>query len=568
MPTAFSDVYPRSPVPLTIKILQRFPFYFDSRRDFFEKSFEEGNFEEGSVTMILAPRIFGKTSFINMLPRFLQDKGDKRDVCSYSCMDNKQLDQVRVAVDEMLRGCENRILVLDEMNYAIERESLWRKIVELAGNISQMKGWEQTIILTTSETSSSLIKEAFNILHPGVLRLPALNEIQTKLVASGVLKEVSGRRKIPHKLLDLVWSMSGGIPPYIRILLLQVYRSFRKDVDFSQLPTICMFDFFDNLDAIESCIQTLTRCPIETARMYDRDLVLMADQFCSSCPIRCRTSSVEHLVVDTSLAHRYGLAFTSSAIAPPIAFYFNDYLGRRRFAEFSSDILNRWDDIRIYVDAYGRKEFINEALFLLEIAYWKSSMLHENLDATYIVRFLRDKAELIFLERLPTVEVVSRWIEDFNSVCRATVYGDKGIDLEIHNLKLSAEMPAINSYVQCKNWKSKIDLTAVGILHKFEMILRTTKQIHAAILVSTSKIDDAMIEEAKTLTKESKSVFSCWGEPELTTIISAACGKHENVQRAIKNLSRAELPTKAKGGALEYLTLKTFSILAEWVIQR
>ena len=64
------------------------------------------------------------------------------------------------------------------------------------------------------------------------------------------------------------------------------------------------------------------------------------------------------------------------------------------------------------------------------------------------------------------------------------------------------------------------------------------------------------------------AVFCCWSEPELTTIVSAACGKDKMVHAAITNLSRTKLPTKVKGGALEYLTLKTFSILAERVTRR
>lgn len=568
MRVEFNKICPRPPMPLTSKILDRFPFYFDTRRQFFEKSWEEGAFEEGSVIILLAPRIFGKTSFINMLPRFLVEKRDKRTIHSYSCMDNKQLDQVRVVVDEMLKGGENRIIILDEMNYAIERESLWRKIVELARNILQMKGRGQTIILTTSETSSSAIKKAFDILHPGTLRLPALNEDQTKTVASRVLREVTGKGKISCKLLDQIWTVSGGIPPYIRISLLQALRSLRKGAIDSQMSMACMFDFFDNLGAIESCIQTLTNCPIETVRMADRDLVLMADQFCLSCSIKCRAPSVEQPVIETDLAQKYGLVFTPNAIAPPIAFYYNDYLGRKRFEEFSSDIVNREEDIRVFVDAYGKKEFINDVLVLLEIAIWNPSLLHEKLDARLLVQFFRSKAELIFLERSPPVDALTKWIDDFNSVCRTTVYGDRGIDLEIHNLKLSTETPAINSYVQCKNWKTKIDLEEVGIFHKFEMVLRTAKQIHAAILISTSKIDNAMIKEARSLTSENKCVFSCWSEPELTTIVSATCGKRTDVQRTIENLSRMELPTKIKGGALEYLTLKTFSVLAERVVQR
>jgi len=568
MTVGFNRVYPPPPVPLTSKMLDRFPFYFDSRREFFERSWEKGAFEKGSVTLLLGPRIFGKTSFINMLQRFLEEKDDLRTVYSYTCMDPKQLDRVRVVVGEMLRGGENRILVLDEMNYAFKNGSVWRKIVKLARNISQLKGQRQTVILTTSETSSLTIKEAFDVLHPGILRLPALNEDETKTVVHGVLREVTGKENIPPRLPDMIWRVSGGIPPYIRISLLRTLRSFRKGAIDPQLSKSCMFDFFDNLAAIESCIETLKNCPIETARMSDRDIALMADQFCLSCPIGCRTPSVKQPTVETALAERYGLVFNSNAVASPIAFFYNDYLGRKRFEEFSSDITNRGEAIRSYVDAYGKKEFIKDILVLLEIVFWNPSLLHEELEGPRLFKYFRDKAELIFLERLPTVNALASWIEEFYSVCKTTVYGDKGIDLETRGLRLAAETPAINSYVQCKNWKGKIGLEDVGIFHKFEMVLRSAKQVHAAILVSTSGVTDSMIEEAKLLTSENKSIFSCWGEEELTTIISSICGKREKVQEAIQNLSRTKLPTKFKGGALEFLTLKTFCVLAEKVFQR
>lgn len=565
MAVSFNKVYPRPPVPLTLKTLEKFPFYFDSRRNFFEKSREEGAFEDGSVTMLMAPRIFGKTSFLSMLPKFLAEKEDERAVNSYSCMDPKQLDQVRVTVGEMQEGKKNVVLILDEMNYAVEIKPLWKKITKLAAHILSMKG-RQTIILTTSETSSHNIKKAFDVLHPGILRLPALDREQTKNVASGVLKAVTGKRTVPSKLLDLIWSVSGGIPPYIRISILRVLRKYRKGVIDPQLSKACMFDFFDNLDAVKSCILTLTNCPIETSKMSDRDISLMADQFCLSCPTKCRTPSIKNPVVETDLAQSYGLVFGSNAIASPIAFYYNDYLGRKRFDEFCSDIAKKGQIIRNYVDSYGNKELTNDILILLEIAAWDPSKLSD-LDGDSLIRFLRDREDLVFLERLPSRDTLGSWIRDFDSVCRATVHGDKGIDLEVRNLRLSTEIPAINSYVQCKNWKSEIDLKQVGIFHKFEMVLRTARQIHAAILVSTSKIDKAMIKEAESLTSERRCVFSCWGETELAVIVSAVCGRNGKVRAAIRNLSSAELPTKAKGGALEYLTLKTFSILAEKVVQ-
>lgn len=531
------------------------------------KSLEAGAFEEGSVTLFLAPRIFGKTSFLNMLPEFMREKGDKRNVYSYSCIGKPHLNQASTVIDEMLKGSEDRILILDEMNYAIRDKSIRKRIVKLAGNISQLKGRNQTLILTTSETSSSTLKKAFSILHPEILRLPALNKDQTKTVAYGVLKEVIGKEKISSKVTDLIWKVSGGIPPYIRVALLNALKDLRKGEISQQLPASCMFDFFDNLDAVESCIQTLTNCPVETAKMTVGQMTLMADQFCSYCPIKCRTPSVKQPVVETELAERYGLVFASSAIAPPIAFYFNDYLGRRRFEEFASDIVNRGENIRVYIDSYGRKEFADDILLLLEIAFHKPSLLNETLDVNRLAEFFRE-AELTFLRKLPNIQVLTSWTKDFNNVCKKTVYGDKGIDLETRGLRLAAETPAINSYVQCKNWKGKIGLEDVGIFHKFEMVLRSAKQVHAAILVSTSGVTDSMREEAKLLTSENKSVFSCWGEEELTTIVSSICGKREKVQEAIQNLSRTKLPAKIKGGSLEYLTLKTFSVLAEKVFQR
>ena len=568
MSVGFNKVYPRPPAPLTPDTVARFPFYLDSRREFFETSWKEGAFEEGSVTMLLAPRIFGKTSFLNMLPQFLTQKRDDRTVYSYSCMDAEKLNEIQVVVGEMLKGGENRILVLDEMNYAIGREPLWKSIAKLAGNISQMKGRRQTIILTTSETSSMTVKEAFDVLHPQTSRLPALNKRQTKTVASGVLKTVTGKKEVPRKLLDLIWAMSGGIPPYIRISLSQVLRSLGKPVDDNKLLGACMFDFFDNLDTVTSCIQTLTNCPIETAKMPEKDLVLMADQFCLSCPIECRKPSIKQPVIATDLAQRYGLVFTANAIASPIAFYYNDYLGRKRFEEFSSDIANRERAIRTYIETYGKKEFINDILILLEIALQDITILERELDPKRLFEFFQSKAELIFLGRTPAVATLINWVKDFTNVCKRTVYGDKGIDLAIHNLRLFAGMSAINSYVQCKNWKTKMDLKSVAIFHKFEMVLRTAKQIHAAILISTSEIDEGLLEEAKSLTKENKTVFSCWSARELTTILSAACGKSEEVRKAIEKLSTAELTTKIKGGALEFLTLRIFSILAERVTQQ
>jgi len=562
--SGFNDVYPRSPRPLTPKTIDSFPFYLDSRRGFFEKAWEEGDFKDGSVTMLMAPRMFGKTSFLNMLPRFMNEKKDLRTVHICSCMNPNELKTASIIVEEMLKDGKNRVLVLDEMNYAINEKPLWERIVELG--ISHTKGRGQTIVLTTSEMSSSVIRDAFKALHPYRLRLPALDKDQTKKVASGVLKAV-GREKISSEVLDLVWKVSGGVPPYIRIALLHVLNDSGGRTNLGSLPTSCMFDFFENLDAVESCIRTLTRCPVETARMSDRDIALMADQFCLSCPIKCRPPSVKRPVVQTDLAQKYGLVFASNAIASPIAFYYNDYLGRKRFDKLCSRIVSRRREIRDYVEAYGKKEFINDVLVLLEIAISDPPLLRRELNLQSFVEFFQSRTDLIFLESRPNASMLDRWISDFNVVCRKTVQGDEGIDLEVHGLRLSTDAPTINSYVQCKNWKAEISCKDVGIFHKFEMVLRNVKQIHAAILISTSEIDRGMREEAGRLTEESKSVFSCWGKPQLSAIVSAVCGRDKEASDAVENLSQMEVPTKTKGGALEFLVLKTFSVLAEKVIQ-
>jgi len=553
-------------MPLTPGIISRFPFYLDSRRQFFERSWEDGAFGEGSVVMLLAPRIFGKTSFMNMLPYFLGRKDDDRAVHIYSCMDPTQLDEASRVVKRMLRGGEDEILVLDEMNYAIGRRSLWRGITELAQSISHLKGKRQTLLLTTSETSSTTVREAFDVLHPGILRLPALNKTQTKTVSLGVLRSVTGETAIPSRMLDAIWETSSGIPPYVRISILQSLRRVGEGVVDMDLLRDCMFEFFENLDAVQSCTETLMHCPIETARMSERDLVLMADQFCLLCPIDCRRPSVENPVIETALARKYGLVLDHDAIAAPIAFYFNDYLGRKRFEEFSSTITDREEEIRDYARAYGRKEFIDEILILLEIALHDPSVLHSDADNLY--RILRDKAALTFLDSLPRAGILARWKKEFDDICRTTLHGDRGIDLEVRNLRFSPVTPATNCYVQCKNWKRRIDMKEVGIFHKFEIVLRSARQVHAAILVSASKIDDAMTEEARTLTGENKSVFACWSEPELTTIISAISGRNPaHIRRAINELSETKMRPKAKGGALEYLALKTFSIFAEKATQ-
>jgi hypothetical protein len=561
----FNNVYPRSPTPLTPKTINSFPFYLDSRRDFFEKAWEEGDFKEGSVTMLMAPRMFGKTSFINMLPKFLNKKNDPRAVHICSCMNPTELETARRVVGEMLKGGKNRVLVLDELNYAIKEKQLWPKIVKLG--ISQTKGQGQTIVLTTSEMSSSIIKDAFDALHPYRLRLPALNEDQTREVIIGVSKAVGREDKISSDALDLIWRLSGGVPPYVRIALLHALNDSGDKTNHGSLLMSCMFDFFENLDAVESCIQTLTNCPIETAKMSDGAVALMADQFCLSCPIKCRQPSVKRPVVQTELAQEYGLVFGPNAIASPIAFYYNDYLGRKRFDELSSSITSKREEIQNYAEAYGKKEFINDILILLEIAISDPSPLREELNLQRLKEFFRNRSDLIFLKNHPDAATLHKWIRDFDSVCRSTVQGDKGIDMEVHGLRLSNGAPTINSYVQCKNWKASISLREVGIFHKFEMILRNAKQIHAAILISTSEIDNGMKKEAVRLTQESKSVFSCWSKSQLSVLVSAICGRRKETQNAIEKLSQMEVPTKTKGGALEFLVLKTFSVLAEEVIQ-
>jgi len=127
------EVYPSGAI--TTEKAEEYPFFLDSRQDFFSKAWKEGFFEESTVTMLLSPRLFGKTSFLNMLPIFLRGLHDRR-IYSFSCL---RLSDIRVAhktVDAMLkREIEDGILVLDEINYIVRRKEVWANLIELAEKV-------------------------------------------------------------------------------------------------------------------------------------------------------------------------------------------------------------------------------------------------------------------------------------------------------------------------------------------------------------------------------------------------------------------------------------------------
>jgi len=551
------EVYPSGAI--TTEKAEEYPFFLDSRQDFFSKAWKEGFFEESTVTMLLSPRLFGKTSFLNMLPIFLRGLHDRR-IYSFSCL---RLSDIRVAhktVDAMLkREIEDGILVLDEINYIVRRKEVWANLIELAEKVWELKGLNQTIILTSSETSSREVERAFEALHPKILRLPALSRPQTETVVTGINEVLD--RKIKSGLTNLIWQVSGGIPPYIRSALLEVYSATEGESPFD-VARKCMWRILDDPYAIISSIQTLTKCPIEHAKITEPSLILMADQFCSHCSIGCRKASTIKPIVEADLADKYGLTFIDNALSPPLAFYYNDYIGRKQFSELAENIVKREREIRDYAATYSRKEFLEDARILLEVAYQDPKVLYEKPSVDSLVH-LFGSVSLVFLKGSPTVKVLSGFINEFREICRETVHGDLGIDLEAQDLKLSADVTPINAYVQCKNWKSKIDLEKVGIFHKFEMVLRHAKQIHAAILISTSKIDQKMIDEAKELTARNKSVFCGWGEREISTIVAAILNvDFKRTLKAIRGLSITVAPSfQIKGGALEYLTSKIFSVV-------
>lgn len=549
------EVYPLGAI-ITEKA-EEYRFFLDSRQDFFSKAWKEGFFEESTVTMLLSPRLFGKTSFLNMLPIFLRGLHDRR-IYSFSCLRSRDIEGARKTVDAMLkREIEDGILVLDEINYIVRRKEVWVNLIELAEMVWELKGLNQTVILTSSETSSREVERAFEALHPKILRLPALSKPQTETVVTGV-NEVLGR-KIKPELIDLIWQVSGGVPPYIRSSLSEVCNATEGESPLD-VARKCMWRILDEPYAIISSIQTLTNCPIEHAKITEPTLILMADQFCSHCSIGCRKSSTIKPIVEADLADKYGLIFIDNVLSPPVAFYYNDYVGRKQFSEIAENIVKREREIRDYAATYGRKEFLEDARILLEVTYQDPKVLYEKPSVHSLVDLL-GTVPLVFLKELPTVEVLSRFIKEFREICRETVHGDLGIDLEAQDLKLSANVIPINAYVQCKNWKRKIDLEKVGIFHKFEMVLRRAKQIHAAILISASKIDQKMRDEAKELTARNKSVFCGWGEREISTIVAAILNVDvERTLKAIRGLSITAAPSfQIKGGALEYLTLKVFS---------
>jgi len=551
------EVYPSGAI--TTEKAEEYPFFLDSRQDFFSKAWKEGFFEESTVTMLLSPRLFGKTSFLNMLPIFLRGLHDRR-IYSFSCL---RLSDIRVAhktVDAMLkREIEDGILVLDEINYIVRRKEVWANLIELAEKVWELKGLNQTIILTSSETSSREVERAFEALHPKILRLPALSRPQTETVVTGINEVLD--RKIKSGLTNLIWQVSGGIPPYIRSALLEVYSATEGESPFD-VARKCMWRILDDPYAIISSIQTLTKCPIEHAKITEPSLILMADQFCSHCSIGCRKASTIKPIVEADLADKYGLTFIDNALSPPLAFYYNDYIGRKQFSELAENIVKREREIRDYAATYSRKELLEDARILLEVAYQDPKVLYEKPSVDSLAH-LFGSVSLVFLKGSPTVKVLSGFINEFREICRETVHGDLGIDLEAQDLKLSADVTPINAYVQCKNWKSKIDLEKVGIFHKFEMVLRHAKQIHAAILISTSKIDQKMIDEAKELTARNKSVFCGWGEREISTIVAAILNvDFKRTLKAIRGLSITVAPSfQIKGGALEYLTSKIFSVV-------
>ena len=551
----FGEIYPF--VAITTEKAKEYPFFLDSRQEFFSKAWKAGFIEESSVTMLLSPRLFGKTSFLNMLPIFLKGFRDS-PIYSFSCLRTNDVKKAHKTVDMMLnREVEDGILILDEINYIVRRKEVWMNLIELAEKVWELKGLNQTIILTSSETSSREVESAFEALHPKILRLPALSKPHMETVVTGI-NEVLGK-EIKSELIDLIWRVSGGIPPYIRSSLLEVYSATEGE-SLSNIARKCLWRILGDRYAIESSIQTLTNCPIEHAKVTESSLILMADQFCSHCLMKCRRSSAIKPIVEANLVYKYGLTFISNVLSPPLAFYYNDYIGKKKFSELAENIVKREREIRDYIAIYGKREFLDYARILLEVAYHNPEVLYEKPNVHNFGNIL-GSVPLVFLKESPSVEILSRFICEFKEICRETVYGDLGIDLEAQDLKLSTDVIPINAYIQCKNWKRKIDLEKVGIFHKFEMILRSVKQVHAAILISTSKIDQKMIDEAKDLTTRNKSVFCVWGEREVSTIVAAILDIDvERTLKAIRSLSITEAPSfQIKGGALEYLILKIFS---------
>lgn len=557
MAERLGEVYPLSAI--TAEKAEEYPFFLRSRHGFFTKAWKEGFFDEGTVTMLLSPRLFGKTSFLNMLPIFLRGLRDTQ-IYSFSCLRPSDIEGAHKTVDAMLKGeIEDGVIVLDEINWIVGRKKVWANLVELAEKVWELKGLNQTIILTSSETSSREVERAFEALHPKILRLPALTKPQTEIIVTGV-NEVLGR-KIASELIDLIWLVSGGIPPYVRSSISEVYSLAEGEAPLD-IARKCMWRILDEHSAISSSVETLTNCPIEHAKVTESSLILMADQFCSRCPIGCRQSSTIKPIVEVDLVEKYGLSLDDCVLSPPLAFYYNDYVGRKQFSELAENVIKREEEIRYYAATYGRREYLDDARILLEVAYRDSTVLYDKPSVDTIAYLLRS-VPLVFMNETPTVEVLSRFISEFKEICRESVHGDLGIDLEARDLRLSANVIPINAYVQCKNWKRKIDLEKVGIFHKFEMVLRGSKQIHAAILVSTSKIDQKMIDEANELTARNNCVFCGWGEMEISTIMAAILNVDvERTLKAIRGLSATVSPSvQFKGGALEYLTLKILSVL-------
>ena len=555
MAERLGEVYPISSV--TAERAEKYQFFLQSRQDFFTQAWEQGFFDESTVTLLLSPRMFGKTSFLNMLPIYLQGHRDPQ-IYSFNCLRSREVEGAHRTIEAMLENrIDDGIIILDEINYIVRRKRVWEKQVELAEKIWELKGLKHSIILTSSETSSRELETAYEALHPKLLRLPALTKAQTETIVSGV-NGVLGKR-VDSKLIDLVWQISGGIPPYIRSVLSEVYRLEDGELP-DDIARRCMWRILDEPYALNSAIETLTNCPIEHSRTTEASLILMADQFCSQCPIGCRKSLGVKPIVEADLVSKYGLSLDDYILSPPMAFYFNDYLGRKQFSEFSENIVRREREIREYSSFYGKRELLHDARILLEIAYYDSQVLYEGPSLEKLENLLRS-VQLSFLNELPKVNVLSRFIIEFNEVCGETIQGDLGIDFEAQDLKLSSNVVPINAYIQCKNWKSKINLENVDIFHKFEIVLRNAKQIHAAILISTSKIDKKMIKEALELTTRNNSVFCCWGELEISTIVSTVLNiETEKTLKAIRNLSKTmSQNVKFKGGALEYLTLKFFS---------
>jgi len=119
MAERLGEVYPLSSV--TAERADKYQFFLRSRQDFFTQAWKEGFFDESTVTMLLSPRMFGKTSFLNMLPIFLQGHRDTQ-IYSFNCLRSRDVAGAHRTIEAMLENrIDDGIIVLDEINYIVRR---------------------------------------------------------------------------------------------------------------------------------------------------------------------------------------------------------------------------------------------------------------------------------------------------------------------------------------------------------------------------------------------------------------------------------------------------------------